>query len=1659
MSQQQDQQALASALSGNPVAGPAGAPSANSAENASASASAGPTVYVPQVGGAAMVFAPAPVGAASGSGMVAVNATTATAARGPVQPSVPQFSGGVMNFMPAPMVETKTVETKMPLMILDGDSSQLSQAVVDQRTRASLKKNLAVKMLDKVDKFNGTNYLSWKMGVTSVFKAMGIWPHFTEDYAAAISANPAAMIADDDDFARLTLKATVAAKFQSQIDGAKSTYQAWNKLNRVYASKMEAAQLDLWKRLNMVKATDTDDMEDHIGKMELMRREYESSGGEMPDKIFVIIVLQSLPSSYSLLRTMLEATPGGLDLDNVLEKVRYEATKRTISKRAERQGDSALSSEIRKPGPVRPVRFNDRAHPQAGGKDVQCWGCQRYGHVKRDCTYRPENIRRAFPGSMQRERGRGRGQNQSERSTRGRQQGQAQPTLNRPTRREPTRNKPTFNRNQREQAGDDADKRDDLALIIECEGEQCEHDTVDSAVFVIDSGASRHITHNKAFLSDYEPLASPMHINVAKTTSSMTAYGSGCIRAVFNGKPLVINNVLWVPGSAFHLISVKSVVTAGARVEFQRAACVIDLPQGRIRSTSRHGELWTLRLQVTGPQEYSENMTVVADAKTPNAATLWHARLGHPSSNTLKTIMKDQSYGVRFEDSGQRKLEQWCEACASGKSTKTPFSASRSTRATYPLEQVFSDICGPINPQTLRGFRYFISFRDDFTHFTWVFLLKKKSEATQVFTDWIATVNKTRGRRIRMLITDQGGEYKNQAMANLCRQNGIQQVFTAAHTHEQVGASERFNRTVADMMRTIAIQANFAPRYWGELCMTATYLINRLPTKTLDGKSPYEAWYGIKASLSHLRVIGSICYSHVDKEERRGKLKPRAIKCRLLGYDDGPLRSYRLESLDQAQRGRVFTSRHVYFNEASVLERWETPGVDVNDDINGSSDLASPERDANENKSAKFNVFWNDFEADIDDADHNEEQPLDAQDNIGNRHQPIIIDDMDIRDRNVPDQRVPDLHRVPDLVDISDDEKDDVEQDHRQQVVVNHGDAEDAPPLDNGGSQADEIDFKHAAQDDVQAIVHQDVEEDADAPEDVDHKASEHESDAEDQISQQASSSGSQDGGSDSSENESIAQPPSNVVNRPQRNAGPPSRFGDFILTANTRHQVGNPEHIDNDEDEWAEAKQAELDAHAQRGTWILRNAAQVNGTILGSRWVLTHKILPDGSTKHKARLVAQGHRQRPGQDFNVDDIYSPVIRMTTLRTILSLAATQRWSLDQLDVSTAYLHADLIDKVFMRPPKELNTQQVCELRKAIYGLRQSGKRWFDTAASFLKSQGFRQSQLDRGLFLKQEGNETSYLVLFVDDFILASSGSRLRQDILSAIKKRFKVTHKTTPDVYIGISIRRTQDFIKLHQAPYIEELLERYDMKSCRGIETPWAVRPDVKTESDKAVNVTAMREIVGSLQYIAGATRPDIAAPVHALAVVQSAPTMAHWRAAKRVLRYLQHTKDMGIIYSVNGKNVVTGYVDADHAGDIATRKSTTGYLYLLNGGPISWASRKQAVVATSTVEAEYLAASEAAKDAIHLTYLMEELRFKPKNPIMLYEDNQSCLAIVKNDSFSARTKHLDIHARFLQDIVRNNRLDMTYVATDKNVSDLLTKPIPRDAFERLRRAMGIF
>jgi len=552
---------------------------------------------------------------------------------------------------------------------------------------------------------------------------------------------------------------------------------------------------------------------------------------------------------------------------------------------------------------------------------------------------------------------------------------------------------------------------------------------------------------------------------------------------------------------------------------------------------------------------------------------------------------------------------------------------------------------------------------------------------------------------------------------------------------------------------------------------------------------------------------------------------------------------------------------------------------------------------------------------------------------------------------------------------------------------------------------------------------------------------------------------------------------PSTIPNqrKSSRTRKPPSAWWKAVAHVSTAPTSTTPEHLltfteatkGEESHLWREAIASEMDSLRKNQTWVLVPRSEAHN-LLSSKWVFKRKetITDSGahSLKHKARLVTRGFQQKYGVDY--EETYAPVVKFCTLRMLFAMVVHHQLHCDQMDVKTAFLYGELEQDIYMEQPEGFvdpkRPGHVCKLQKALYGLKQAPRQWHAKIDAFLIDElHFQSSPYDPCLYVQYQKGSMVIIALYVDDLVLACSDRQLLDWLKEEFCKRFEMKDCGEVRVCLGLEIVRDTSKVTLHlsQQRYVDKVLERFDMTDAKPVVTPMHTQISAADIEGELVDSTLYRSAVGSLMYLAVGTRPDIAFAVGRLAQHVEKPTKSLWVAVKRVLRYIAGTRSVGILYQGSISLTPIAYSDSDWGGCTLNRKSTSGYVFLMAGGAVSWKSKKQGCVAQSSSEAEYMALSAAVKEAIWLSNLVgfSSAATEP-SPILINVDNQGSIKMAKNDASGTRTKHIDIQYHFVRDSLAEGLFSIDYCPTSEMAADLLTKPLARTLLEKFKNTIGL-
>jgi hypothetical protein len=482
------------------------------------------------------------------------------------------------------------------------------------------------------------------------------------------------------------------------------------------------------------------------------------------------------------------------------------------------------------------------------------------------------------------------------------------------------------------------------------------------------------------------------------------------------------------------------------------------------------------------------------------------------------------------------------------------------------------------------------------------------------------------------------------------------------------------------------------------------------------------------------------------------------------------------------------------------------------------------------------------------------------------------------------------------------------------------------------------------------------------------------------------------------------------------------------------------------DANEWVNAMKDELKSIQDNGTWFLCDLPPGRKSI-GTKWVF--KTKRDGNNKferHKCRLVAKGYAQIPGVDY--DKTFAPVVRIESVRALFAFAAFRKQYVLHVDCKHAFLNGNSDLRMYVNQPEgfvsKKHPRKVLQLKKSLYGLKQAPRIWYLLLCSVILNLGFKPLETDPSIYFSSR--LSIFLAVYVDDILIFGPDESTCEDIFHKLNQHFAMKNLGYPKTFLGLNITRQNDgSISINQSGYIDRMLNRFHMSEALLAKTPLnPLLPLLKAAPlDKRADLKLFQELIGSLNHLAVFSRPDISCAVSTLSQFLQDPTETHMKAARHVLRYLKGTNHLCITYGACKELRILGFSDSNWGGNLNDRKSTTGYLYIINNGLVSWTSHKQTTVAVSTLEAEYMALSDASREAIARSQLYDELRIKLPPPLIL-SDSRGALDICDNPTNYQKAKHIDIRYHFIRHILHEDKISIDHIPGTENPADALTKAV---------------
>ena len=1081
-----------------------------------------------------------------------------------------------------------------------------------------------------------------------------------------------------------------------------------------------------------------------------------------------------------------------------------------------------------------------------------------------------------------------------------------------------------------------------------------------------DSGASHHMCPYRKDFITFDAI--PPYSLTAANKESFKAHGVGDIAVtVPNGDSatkMKLTKALYTPDVGFVLISIGRIDDAGYFATFGGGRCkILDPNENVIGMIQKSGGVYRAH--------HVPRMPGLGLAVTPRSTMReLHARMGHINMPALKDLLRRGLIrGIEITDLND---SFQCRTCILSKTSREPVKDERvGGRKKAFCDEIHSDLWGPAREKTLGGRFYYISFTDDWSRWTTVYLMRSKSDAFASYRSFATWIRTQFGLEIKCLRSDRGGEYLSHDFINYLEDHGTERRLTTHDTPEENGVAERLNRTLLETMRAIMITAQLPADLWGEALLHAVWLMNRTWTRALAvGRSPYEMVNDRPAILDRLPIWGQVIWVH---DTSGGKLDPRAREGRWVGFDtdSNAHRIYWPEKRSITVERSVTFAREdlpIFVDEESAEARGSIDAVDLTRDESKVEETKEESDDESEDE-----VFQELTESAPESPTVHEDPP------------PLPQPPLPPVNPTLPEpRRSSRLRQASQYV-----------RDLRSGEFTTGGRSNLMPR----GLQVP----------------------DGTVPELTENVTG-----------------------------LALAAAISDVEGLEPASLAEAKRRPDWLR--------------------WKDAMDEEMKALEAYKTWELDDLPP-GANVVGCRWVYALKKDAAGHIiRYKARLVAQGFSQIPGIDYF--DTYAPVAKMASIRTFLALSAALDYEIHQIDIKNAYLNGEFMeDKViYMKQPPSVeitdDRSKVLRLLRPLYGLKQSARHWYHRLWSVLRDRlRMQRCEVDQAVYFFRDGDQLIIIVAHVDDLTIMTSSKDLMDKVKGELRKEFTITDLGEIHWLLGFAVKRDREkhTISLSQSSYIRGILQRYGFDHIRPVSTP--MNPGLRLSKANAPKTTEefafmrdkpYRETVGSANYTAIGTRPDISYVVSVLSRYLDNPGPDHWAAVKHLFAYLSGTADYELVFGLEEHSLL-GYTDADGSMH-EDRKAISGYAFIINGGAVSWSSKRQDIIALSTTEAEYVAATHAVKEALWLRTLISEVMGDITSPTTLYSDNQGAIALAKDHQYHARTKHIDIHFHFIRWIVEEGKISLIYCPTDEMVADAMTKALPSAKVKHFGASFGL-
>ncbi|CAI7918905.1 unnamed protein product [Closterium sp. NIES-53] len=1296
-------------------------------------------------------------------------------------------------------------------------------------------------------------------------------------------------------------------------------HQAWHFIESTYQVTDDLFIAQLEGQLTHLRMGDEETTTDYCNRTRRILATIRMAGAQYSTASYVTHVMQGLSSNYNLLKrlSMASGTRTTLNEDNLTSYILQDEAMQEAERSQELLAQANFAAPTKQGG-----RPGGRG---GGGRSRECWLCGDPDHLSFECPDRSDSDNDDTKG--------GRGRSGSRRPRRG---------GNQPRKKKQSTKTSTSAKDADSSAGgkvrDDKTASCSLVGVVEPtvslapeagEDFQAVAAAVQAnpAVVLLDSGCSHHLMGTKEVFVDLQPSGSIKHVR-GFNGALQDVQGRGTVALQGEaGKLVLIPDVLYVPGVRANLLSSGQMKEHGVKLQEDGDGMLLVSAAGEVLGRATYsGQVLCTDLRPCPTRSTSPAPEVVAlraiVSKTKSTPDRMHARLAHVGMDTIRSSAKNEvAIGLDLE----------------------------SATGADSLSVVHIDLCGPFRVAAKDGSLYFLLLKDRKTRFVWVRPVAKKSDVLLEFQKWLVLVERQTKKSVLQLRSDRGGEFLGKKFTDFVDGQGIVHDLTCPYTPQQNGMAEREMRTVVESVRTMLLHMGVQHHWWHLALRQAVWVRNCLERSTLPpGTTPYQLLTGQRPDLSLAWIWGCMTQFLVPEQQRGGKLKPKARWGLHLGVSAA---SKGWELLD-VDTNRVVTTSDVVFYEAMSWAEWKSE--------HGTVSGRTPSTPPTDTSSATLPLLTEVGELAAEDVeDVSPPTPPSTA-----PAPPLLADqqvDVGLKPTSIGEEQVKEQQSTGEQAAV---------QPTTEQLATEHS---------VGKSTTGERSARKTT------VVQQDNE-------------------------------GSEARDAGESTKSDVVE-----VRLEPRKSDRVRRPPDFFVPAafTTVYEVDNDDDLlydDAEEDEdfleldpkhrWdisamtvkealasskgpavKAAMEEEIRSLINMGTWeLVERPPGVN--IMKNRWVLMTKYhVNDTVEREKARLVVKGFTRVYGDVY--DKTFAPVGSYVTLRIFLSIAAVLNLNLMQLDMKNAFLQSKLDRVLYMSQPDYFNdgTGRVCKLLKSLYGLKQSPLLWYLALKDVLVGAGWKMSHVDEALYFKVgKDGVACWVLVYVDDLLAASSSTEMLKELKELLESAFELREISPVQKYLGLEIVRDRSARKLwlHQQGYADKLRRRFidEEQTGRTPKTPVSVDAyaeltfDDKEAQERQEEV--YRQKVGSLQFAATTTRPDVAFACSKLGSGLTVRSDQHWREVDRCLTYLANMRDSALEFSDGPESLeLVGYVDADDAGDKQNRMSMGGYVFVYGGAAVSWSSQRIKCATLSSTESEYVAATEAGKEGRRLRFLLAEFQ----------------------------------------------------------------------------------